>query len=515
MIVGLTDTSNRARRYLVSEQFSFSFSFDFFPSKPVVVEPSSAQLSSDAGLLPIRQFDERIGLTGQFAEALADPRCPGLVDHTFLEMTRMRIYGILADYPDQNDHDVLRSDPIFKLICGRTPGDKDLASQPTLSRFENAIAVGCFFRLRDLLIDQFIASFDEPPTQLTLDIDPFDDPTHGQQQLTFFHGYYDQYQYLPRVITCAENDLVIDVCLLHGSAHAALAAADDLEYVVHRLRRAWPGVQIRIRADTGLGVPRVYNACEGLDTLYTIGIGMNSRLKKLSEDTLAEAVKKFETEGEPQRLFCAFWYQADSWPAQRWVVIKCEANAQGTNRRAVVTNRPGAFVLPGAAYDAYADRGECENRNKELKCGLQADRLSDHRYFANLFRLYLHAEAHNLLVRMRREIADPPPETTSEGKLSEPAGDQLLPESEQENVPSEALTGRRRRQWFNRRRTRDPLGEGQPCTWRTRLIKVGAIVIERARRIIVQLSASWPYLNHYEQISARILSAGRESFDSS
>jgi hypothetical protein len=497
----------------VSVQFSFSFSFDFFHSKPVVVEPSTAQVSSDAGLLPIRQLDERLGLTAQFAEALSDPRLTACVDHSFLEMTRMRIYGILADYPDQNDHDVLRSDPIFKLICGRSPSDKDLASQPTLSRFENAIVVGCFFRLRDVLIDQFIASFDEPPTQLTLDIDPFDDPTHGQQQLTFFHDHYDQYQYLPRVITCAENDLVVDVCLLYGSAHAALGAADDLEYVVHRLRQAWPGVQIHIRADAGFGVPRVYEACERLDTLYAIGIGMNSRLKKLSEATLAEAVKRFESQGEPQRLFCAFWYRAESWPAQRWVVIKCEANAQGTNRRAVVTNRPGAFVLPGATYDAYADRGESENRNKELKCGLQADRLSDHRYFANLFRLYLHTLAHNLLVHTRREIVDPLPEPTLEERVSEPADDQLLPESEQKQVPSEALTGRHRRQRHNRRRKRDPLGEGQPCTWRTRLIKVGAIVIERARRILVRLSASWPYLDHYQQVSAQILGARPASFD--
>ena len=144
----------------------------------------------------------------------------------------MRVYGILADYADQNDHDVLRSDPIFKLICGRSIDDDDLASQPTLSRFENAIDMRCFFRLRDVLIDQFIASFDEPPRHLTLDIDTFDDPTHGQQQLTFFHGYYEQYQYLPRAITCAENDLVVGVCLLYGTAHPALGADDDLEYVV-------------------------------------------------------------------------------------------------------------------------------------------------------------------------------------------------------------------------------------------------------------------------------------------
>jgi len=169
---------------------AFQITFDFSTSLPIVVEPSVAQLSSDAGLLPIRQLDEKLGRTEQFAGALVDRRVVGCVDHTFLEMTRMRIYGILADYEDQNDHDVLNTDPIFKLICNRSVNDPDLASQPTLSRFENTIGVGSFFQLQDLFIDQFIASFDKAPSQLTLDMDPFDDPTHGQQQLTFFHGYY-------------------------------------------------------------------------------------------------------------------------------------------------------------------------------------------------------------------------------------------------------------------------------------------------------------------------------------
>ena len=196
-------------------------SFDFF-GKPVVVEPSETELTSDAGLLPIRQFDAVLGLTEQFAAALTDVRYQPSVQHDLLEMIRMRVFGILADYPDQNDHDVLRSDPVFKLIVGRSLQEDDLASQPTLSRFENAIGVKSLRKLQDVFIDQFIASFDEPPARLTLDIDPFDDPTHGQQQLTFFHGYYRQYQYLPRVITCAENDLVVMLCLLFGKASAAL-----------------------------------------------------------------------------------------------------------------------------------------------------------------------------------------------------------------------------------------------------------------------------------------------------
>jgi hypothetical protein len=469
-------------------QTAFQLRLDFPTSKPVVVEPSADQVSSDAGLLPFRQLDEQLGLTRQFAEALSDRRNVSHIGHAFLEMTRMRVYGILADYADQNDHDVLRSDPIFKLLCDHSIADNDLASQPTLSRFENAIDVGSFFRLRDVLIDQFIASFPTPPRQLTLDIDPFDDPTHGQQQLTFFHGYYDQYQYLPRAITCAENDLVLSVCLLHGTAHPALGAPDDVDYVVRRLREAWPGVRIHLRGDSGFGTPAMYAICEQLDIQYTIGIGMNARLKKYSDSLLKQAVSQWEQTGQPQRLFTAFWYRADSWPAQRWVVVKCEANAQGTNRRAVVTNRAGATILPGAAYDGYADRGESENRNKELKTGLLADRLSDHRYFANLFRLYLHTAAYNLLVHMRHAVADPPPEPSGE-------------------LPVEALAGHRRRSWHNHRREHDPLGEGQPCTWRTRLIKVAARVRETTRRVIVQLSASWPYLPHFQKVLQRLLAS--------
>jgi hypothetical protein len=461
--------------------------FRFLPGKPIVVQPIEAALTSDAGLLPIRQFDEQRGLTAQFVAALDDPRSPRQVGHTFAEMARARIYGILADYEDQNDHDGLRSDPVFKLIAGRLPEDNDLASQPTLSRFENSISVRSLVRLRDVLIDQFVASFPTPPRRLTFDIDTFDDPTHGAQQLTFFHGFYEQYQYLPRAITCAQNDLVVMLTLLYGSAHPALGAADDLEYLVGRLRQVWPDVQIELRADSGFGVPAMYEVCERLDVQYTIGLGMNATLKARSEPLLAFAVAQYDQTGQMQRRFCDFWYQAQSWPAQRRVVVKVEVGPQGTNRRAVVTNRPGVLVLPGATYDEYADRGESENRNKEFKVGLAADRLSDHRFMANLFRLYLHTVAYNLLAHLRRWVADPPTDD---------------PRAE---VPREALLPRPRRHHFNRRRERDPLGEGHACTWRTRLIKVAARVRQTARRVVVELSGCWPYLEHYAHVSQRVL----------
>jgi hypothetical protein len=458
-------------------------------SQTIVVEPSAGALTSDAGLLPIRQFDEQIGLTAQFAEAISgcDTRYEPFVDHSLREMVRMRVYGILADYADQNDHDVLRTDPVFKMVAGRSPADDALASQPTLSRFENRVDIPSLFRLRDVLIDRFLASFSTPPRRLTFDIDVFDDPTHGAQQLTFFHGYYDQYQYLPRTITCAENDQVVLVCLLFGTAHPALGADDDIEYLVGRLRQVWPDVELHFRADSGFSVPSMYDVCERLELSYTFGLRLNAVLMRHSETLLEQAVAQYEQTGQKQRLFEGFWYQAGSWSQPRWVIVKCEAHAQGTNRRVVVTNRPGGRVLPEACYDEYAQRGESENRNKELKCGLQADRLSDHRYLANLFRLYLHTGAHNLLVRLRHQVADPPsPQFPTD-------------------LPTEALADRDRRRYFNHRREQDPLGEGHPCTWRTRLIKVAAEVVVSTRRILVRLSSHWPYLDQYAHVSDAVL----------
>lgn len=485
----------------MSIQGVWPLSMGFLGSKPIVVEPTVAPMSSDAGLLPIRQLDEALGLTAQFAAALVDRRSGPALTHSYPEMTRSRVYGILAGYEDQNDHDTLRRDPVFKLLADRLPDDDDLASQPTLSRFENAIGPPSLFRLQDVFIDQFIASFATPPRHLTLDIDVIDDPTHGQQQLTLFHGYYEQYQYLQRVITCAENDQIVMAQLLFGTAPASLGADDDVTYLVQRLRNAWPDVQISLRADSGFAAPGFYAACEALGVWYSIGLGMNAALKRHSEPLLAEAQEEFATSGEPQRWFDGFWYQAGSWSAPRWVVLKAEVQAAGTNRRAVVTNRPGAQVLPQAAYDEYAERGESENRNKELKRGLRGDRLSDHRFMANYFRLYLHCLAANLLVRLRRVAANPPPpQPTSEAAEAQLTGQPIPPA-----LPAAQLAGNERKRYFNHRRKQDPLGEGHIETWRTRLIKVAARVVVSSRRVLVQLSGSWPHLQHYLAVCQAVL----------
>lgn len=464
--------------------------FDFLGTKPVEVELSESPLSSDAGLLPIRQFDERVHLTEQFANALVDSRDAKLSTQSLVVMVRQRIFGIIADYEDQNDHDTLRADPIFKAIAGREPNGRDLASQPTLSRFENAVSIGDLWRLRDVLVDTFIQSFPTPPTHLTFDMDAFDDPTHGRQQLTMFHGYYEQHQYLPIAYTCAENDAVVLVGLRHGTCHAALGADDDLRYLTSRLRAVWPDVRITVRGDCGFGVPMMYEACQELNLQFTFGLAMNARLKADSDELLATVQARFEETQLPQREFLAMEYQAASWSEPRRIVIKVEYHEQGSNRRAVVTNRDGWTVLPGAVYDDYALRGESENRNRELKCELKADRLSDHRFLANFFRLYLHVTALNLLIRLRRATARPQ------------AAPEQLGVYTLDHLAAESLPDPQRRTFFNRRRDRDPLAEGFACTWRTRLIKVAAEVVVRARRVIVRVSASWPHLAELRRISA-------------
>jgi Transposase DDE domain group 1 len=278
-------------------------------------------------------------------------------------------------------------------------------------------------------------------------------------------------------------------------------------------------VALHFRSDCGFGVPAMYEACERLRVWYTFGLSANAVLHRESEGQLAEAVAAYGRERQATRQqepprpavlarwFTGFWYQAGTWSQPRWVVAKAEANDRGTNRRFVVTNRPGAVTLPAPAYDEYAGRGESENRNKEFKCDLAMDRLSDHRFIANYFRLYLHAAAMNLLVRLRRFIAEPLPSLASQTETvrttTQPG--EAASAADETCVPAEALTGAERQRYFRLRRQRDPLGEGQPCTWRTLLIKVAAEVVVSTRRVLVRLSSSWPQLGWYRRVCERLM----------
>ena len=500
----------------MSLQGAPEFAFDF-GELPIQVELSGSPLSSDAGLLIFRQMDERLRYTEQFAAALqGDSRVAPT--HSWLDMLRQRVYGMLADYEDQNDHDALRSDPIFKVIAGRDPCDpkQDLASQPTLSRFENGVSIADLNRLRELFVTLFIQSLkdsfgSEQPQRITLDLDAWDDETHGQQQLSLFHGHYDQHQYYPLAITCAENDQLVMVSLRHGTAPAFLGADDDLRYIVQRVREVWPDIEIMVRGDAGFGVPLMLDLCEEMRLIYTFGYGMNPVLKRHTNDQLARLQTQFDADSQPQREFVCWQYQAGSWSAPRCTIVKLEVTSEGTNRRVVLTNRAGGALLPGGTYDEYTDRGESENRHKELKRELHGDRLSDHRFVANYFRLLMHALAYNLLVRQRQWIADPPAPAPEVSTDSPP---QLVPANETlpaealptealptEALPTEALPGLCRRKYFNARRREDPLGEGHITTWRTRIIKVACEVVVSTRRIVIRLSSSWPYLDLFLKVA--------------
>ena len=238
-----------------------------------------------------------------------------------------------------------------------------------------------------------------------------------------FHGYYEQYQYLPIVITCAENDMVLLVGLRHGTCEASLGADNDLRYLVGRLRAVWPDVHIHVRGDSGLGVPLMYDVCRELGLSYTFGIGMNSRLRDLSDDLLKEAVADYERTGSAAAAVPRGPVSGRELGVRR---SRSSSRSRRTPRGPIGgpwsrTGRAGRAV-PAAVYDEYAERGESENRNKELKCELHAGRLSDHRFLANFFRLYLHAAALNLLVRLRRAVAQPAPTAAELGLPGRVAG---------------------------------------------------------------------------------------------
>ena len=435
-------------------------SLSFFADRSLLVQRHAGQISSDAGLLPIRQLDEQLRYTQRLVAGLSDDRHEPR--HTQLEMLRQRLYGILADYEDCNDHDTLRDDPVFKLIADRLPEDDPLASQPTLSRFENAVSIDTLWRTLDFLATTGIERLREKnegqlPKQLTLDLDATDDPTHGQQQLTLFHGYYEQYQYFPIVISEPTTQHVFYAALRAGAVHAAHGADDDLQFVVERLRQARPDLAIHVRGDSGFGVPWMYQICEENRLTYTFGIAANKRLQALAQPLLDHAVAEYERSGEKQRLFTHFEYQAGSWDRPRSVIVKAECQAAGTNLRFVVTNlKVSSDADAQRVYDDYIQRGTSEQRFDELKNGLHADRLSCHRFVANFWRLLLHTAAFNLLNWLRDDDA----------------------------IPAKLRTA-------------------QPATWRSRLIKVAATVVQSARRIVVSIAGQWPHWPTYVRTSCR------------
>jgi hypothetical protein len=330
------------------------------------------------------------------------------VRHALETLVRQRVFQIACGYEDQDDADSLRADPLLKLVCGRLPeSGADLASQPTLSRLENAVRATSCYRLALALARVYCHQREQrdggPPRRVLLDFDGTDDPTHGDQEGTAYHGYYGQHMYHPLLVFDGNTDQLITAVLRPGNAHGGRGAVAVLKRLVRLLRAWWPGVQIELRADSGFAVPALYEYCEAEGIGYTIGLIPNPRLERVAAPLLAEATRQQQESGAPKvRLAGETTYQAGTWDRPRRVVYKAEALGEGPNTRFVVTSHGEP---PLALYDFYVDRGEPENWIKDFKRACKADRLSCHRFAANQFRLFLHAAAYWLPDTLRHWLA--------------------------------------------------------------------------------------------------------------
>lgn len=363
------------------------------------------RITSDGGLVWLSKIDSEMALCEAISECVEEWRTRR-GRHSLLSLLRQRVFQIASGYEDQNDSDTLREDPLLKAVCSSMPeSGENLASQPTMCRLENAATRRSCHRIAQILFELYLKERgkDGVPKKILLDFDATDDPTHGDQEGSYYHGYYRQHMYHPLLVFDGESGHLITALLRAGNTHASNTSVALLRRIVCRLRERWPNVEIEMRADAGFAVPSVYDYCEKENIAYTIGLITNARLEEMAQDLLDEASTRHEATGIKQRLFSEDLYAAGSWERSRRVVYKAEAMEQGTNRRFVVTTRNDA---PKDLYEFYARRGEGENWIKDFKLHIKADRLSCHRFIANQFRLLLHAVAYWLMDALRRKLIE-------------------------------------------------------------------------------------------------------------
>ena len=319
--------------------------FSFYQHKQLVADFKGGQISSDTGLLAVRELDAKLGWLEEAASLISDPRREDRTQLDILTLLRQRVFGLVAGYEDQNDHDRMRTDPVLKLTCGRGPEADPLASQPTLSRFESWPTAREVARMNRLLVAHYVALYKHNrPAEIILDVDPTDDPCHGAQQLALFNGFYNQYMYLPLLVFERASGMLLGVRLRAGNAHAARGVAALLGPIVEALRKAFPSTRIIVRADAGFAVPALYEFCERRGLHYLVGIASNSAFKARTAWELQKVRQRFERTGEPCRYVAGFWHRAGTWSRKRRIIYKVEVNAQGANRRFLVTNLKGLPV---------------------------------------------------------------------------------------------------------------------------------------------------------------------------
>lgn len=371
------------------------FEFPALGRRKIEANFAGGQVSSDGGVMLLRQVDRWLGFTKQLDRILPDRRNPLLIQHSQESLLRQRIYGLALGYEDLNDHDSLRRDLLWQTATDRT---EELGSCSTLCRLENRAGRKEAWLIHQVLFEQFVESFAVPPKELILDFDCTDDRVHGAQVGRAFHGYYDEYCFLPLYVFCGEQLLVS--YLRPSNIDPAKHAWAILSKLVSALRERWPEVKIILRADSGFCRWKMLRWCESHQVDYVVGIAKNERLKALSAKLGQRAERKHRKSGEKVRIFKQFKYKAGSWDKKRRIIAKAEHTALGANPRFVVSNLLGSAQT--LYEEIYCARGEMENRIKEQQLGLFSDRTSCHDWWPNQFRLLLSSCAYLLLEALRR-----------------------------------------------------------------------------------------------------------------
>lgn len=414
----------------------------------------------------LKAIDLRLGLTERLTACVRDRRDPSKISHEIEELLAQRVFGIACGYPDGNDAARLAEDPVHKMLVGRDPIDGDaLASQPTLSRFENGVGRGELFRmgeaLADVVIERHRKRLRGRARDITIDLDPTEDPTHGQQQLSFFNGYYDSWCYLPVVGFLTFGDepeqYLFTAVLRPGNAPDKRGAVPILERILRRLRLAFPRARFCVRLDAGFAAPEIFSFLDAQgDVDYAVAMPKNAVLLRRIKKLLRKVRRLSRHTGQTAHLYGECHYAARKWGQKRRVIVKAEVvrhpgREPKENPRFVVTN---LAQTPKWIYErVYCERGDAENRIKELHLGLEMDRTSCSRFQANQLRILLTAAAYVLMQDLRLRAA------------------------------------------------RTSCARAQVQTLRERLIKIGAHVVESVRRVVLHLPASYPFLEPWRRVA--------------
>jgi hypothetical protein len=442
--------------------------FGFEPKgKPIVAAFDVPHASSDGGAVLLKSLDTQLQLTKRLAACVVDERQPGKVKHQVLELVRQRVFGLACGYADCNDAARLADDAMHKLLLDRDPlAGPALASQPTLSRFENALAWPQLRDMAHVLADSVIEihrrRLKGRATRITIDLDPTDDPTHGQQEFTFFNGHYDTWCYLPIVATVTFNDereqFAVASVLRPGNAPATRGARGILRRLLSKLRAAFPTATYRVRLDGGFAHPKLFAFLERQQVEYVVAMASNARLEKRARRLMGKARLLSKATGQTAHVFGETRYAAKKWTRKRRVIIKAEVvrhpgRDPKNNPRFVVTNLPDD---PETVYQIYCGRGEVENRLKELHHGLEMDRTSCQHFLANQFRVLLTLAAYILFQELRRRAAG------------------------------------------------TACADAQVTTLRERLIKLAVWVQRSVRRIVLHLPTTFPWLPTWRRIARAV-----------